>query len=173
MLSYSGVSDPCDPMKHSPPGSSVHVIFQAGILEWVAISFSRGSSWSRDRTRVSCIADGFFTTAPPGKPFLRLKPTKTSSNMKLADHKELQGDWQTNNHKCVLGTIWCILQKNNLKIVAQKDDTGNCKLRTHIHIILILLPISTTEKVVKGLLIHPSYHATHHILNGICPLFRD
>ena len=39
-----------------PPGSSVHGIFQARILEWVAISFSRGSSWPRDRTWVSCIS---------------------------------------------------------------------------------------------------------------------
>ena len=38
------------PMDSSQPGSSVHVIFQARILEWVAISFSRGSSWPRDRT---------------------------------------------------------------------------------------------------------------------------
>ena len=45
----------------SPPGSSVHGILQAWILEWVAISFSRGSSWSRDRTHVSCIAGRFFT----------------------------------------------------------------------------------------------------------------
>ena len=37
-----------DPMDHSPPGSSVHGIFQARILEWVAIPFSRGSSLSRD-----------------------------------------------------------------------------------------------------------------------------
>ena len=46
----------CDPMDCSAPGSSVHRIFQAGILEWVAISFSRGSSQSRDGTRVSCIS---------------------------------------------------------------------------------------------------------------------
>ena len=37
------------------------------ILEWVAISFSRGSSQLRDQTRVSCIAGGFFTTEPLGK----------------------------------------------------------------------------------------------------------
>ena len=46
----------CDPMDCSPPGSSVHGILQARILEWVAISFSRGSSQPRDRTWVSCIA---------------------------------------------------------------------------------------------------------------------
>ena len=44
-----------DPMDCNPPGSSVHGIFQAKILEWVAISFPKVSSWSRDHTQVSCI----------------------------------------------------------------------------------------------------------------------
>ena len=57
----------CDPMACSLPGSSFHGIFQARILEWVATSFSRGSSWPRDQTRVSCIASRFFTTELPGK----------------------------------------------------------------------------------------------------------
>ena len=50
-----------NPMNCSPPGSSVHRILQARILEWVAISFSRGSSRPRYQTRVSCIAGRFFT----------------------------------------------------------------------------------------------------------------
>ena len=52
---------------HNPmdlPGSSVHGILQAKILEWVAILFSRGSSQPRDRTQVSHIAGGFFTKKP-------------------------------------------------------------------------------------------------------------
>ena len=44
----------CSPMDCSPPGPSVHGVLQARILEWVAISFSRGSSEPRDRTGVSC-----------------------------------------------------------------------------------------------------------------------
>ena len=48
-------------MGYSPPGSSVHGIFQARIPEWVAIPFSRGSSQPRDRTLFSFIAGGFFT----------------------------------------------------------------------------------------------------------------
>ena len=40
----------------SPPGSSVHGISQARTLEWVALSSSRGSSWPKDRTRISCIS---------------------------------------------------------------------------------------------------------------------
>ena len=51
----------CDPMNHSPPGSSVHGIFQAWILGWVAVSFSRGSSWPRDWTQVSHIVGRRFT----------------------------------------------------------------------------------------------------------------
>ena len=57
-----------DPMDCNPPGSSVHVILQAWILEWVAMPSSRGSSRPRDQTRVtyisyvSCI-DSFFTTS--------------------------------------------------------------------------------------------------------------
>ena len=44
----------CNPMDCSPPGSSVHEILQARVLEWVAISSSRGSSQPRDGTQVSC-----------------------------------------------------------------------------------------------------------------------
>ena len=47
----------CDPMDCSPPGSSVHGISQARILLWTAIS--RGSSWPRDQTCISCLAGGF------------------------------------------------------------------------------------------------------------------
>ena len=61
----------CKSMDCSPPGSSVYGILQARILEWVAIPFSRGSSWPRDWTPVSWgsgIVGKFFTTEPPGKP---------------------------------------------------------------------------------------------------------
>ena len=55
------------PMDCSPPGSSVHGISQATVLEWVTISFPRGSSQPRDQTRVSCIGRQVFTTESPGK----------------------------------------------------------------------------------------------------------
>ena len=58
---YLIVSDSCDPVDCSLPGSSVHGISEARILEWVAISFSRVSSWPRNQTQVSCIAGRFFT----------------------------------------------------------------------------------------------------------------
>ena len=50
----------CDTMYYSPPFSSVHVIPQARILEWVVIPFSMGSSWPRDWILISCIASRFF-----------------------------------------------------------------------------------------------------------------
>ena len=55
----------CDSMDCSPPGSSVHGILQARILEWVAISSSRGSSQPRDQT---CVSSRFFITEPAWKP---------------------------------------------------------------------------------------------------------
>ena len=61
--SESEVTQSCltlsDPMDCSLPDFSVHGIFQARVLEWVAISFSRGSSQPKDRTRVSCVAGRF------------------------------------------------------------------------------------------------------------------
>ena len=58
----------CHPMNCTPPGSSVHGILQARILEWVAIPFSRGSSWPRDWTLVSSITGRFFTVWHQGSP---------------------------------------------------------------------------------------------------------
>jgi len=51
-------------MDCSPPGSSVHEVSQTRILEWIAISFSKGSSQPRDQTHIFCLAGCFFTTAP-------------------------------------------------------------------------------------------------------------
>ena len=55
-------------MDCSLPGSSVHGISQARILECVAVSFSWGSFWPRDRTHISCLAGRFFTNEAPGEP---------------------------------------------------------------------------------------------------------
>ena len=50
----------CNPMDCSLTGYSVHRILQARILEWVTITFSRGSFWPRDQTQISCIAGRFL-----------------------------------------------------------------------------------------------------------------
>ena len=61
VLVVPGCPTLCDLMNYGPSGSSAHGILQARILEWVAISFSRGSSRLRDPTLVSCIAGELFT----------------------------------------------------------------------------------------------------------------
>ena len=64
----------CDFMDCSPPGSSVCGILQARVLQWVAVPFSRGSSWARNWTCISCVScisrhnQCSFTTVPPGYP---------------------------------------------------------------------------------------------------------
>ena len=72
-LNYNGMcAKSCltlyDPMDCSPPGSSVHGIFQARILKWLAMPSSKGSPQPRDLTHNSCIAGRFFTSESPGKP---------------------------------------------------------------------------------------------------------
>ena len=91
----------CDPMIGSLPGSSVHGILQARTLEWVAMPSSRGSSQSRDQTQISCIAGGFFTTEPPGKPKTSIQivkpccyhaPKKFTSREALLIHAEISNN---------------------------------------------------------------------------------
>ena len=71
VLSLQSYPTLCNPVDCSPPGSSAHGVLQARILEWVAISSSRGSSQPRDWTHVFCISyigRWILTTLPPGKP---------------------------------------------------------------------------------------------------------
>ena len=68
----------------SLPGSSIHGVLQARILEWIAISSSRGSSWPRNWTWVFCLADEFFSTEPPGKPRFSLSWPFLSSSVTLS-----------------------------------------------------------------------------------------
>ena len=78
----------CDPLNGGPPGSSVHGISQTRILEWVAISSSRGSSQPRDRSWASHTAGRLFTVWAPGKAnivkrWLRSRPFNTSLSLSL------------------------------------------------------------------------------------------
>ena len=103
-----------DPMDWSPPGSSVHGILQARILEWVATPSSRRSSRSMDWTHLSCvfcIAGGFFTAEPLGKPtvFLLLKHQASLVGTRAGDHS------YTRSLKAFLGhdwnKLWCWRRK--------------------------------------------------------------
>ena len=73
----------CDPIDHNPPGSSIHGIFQARTLEWVAISYSMDPPDPGVKTTSPALAGGFFTTEPPGKPQM---PTAAAKLLQL---------WQT------------------------------------------------------------------------------
>ena len=102
----------CDPVDCSPPGSSVHGISQARILEWVTISLSQGSSRPRDRTQVSRIAGrqrqmpaDSLTSEPPGKPrlILEIMPNKFLCGCKyLAFEQECMIIYTTLNISCYL-----------------------------------------------------------------------
>ena len=75
----------CDPVDCSLPGSSVHRILQARILEWVAMPSSRGSTQPRDQTQVSRTVGGFVIFWPPGKPN-KYYPARTVSSDEAVDN---------------------------------------------------------------------------------------
>ena len=99
----------CDPMNCSLPSFSVRGIFQATVLEWVAISFSRGSSQPRDQTWVSCIADSRFT----------LWATREALRCEYWIHLTVDS-WKYSFFKCQKITeswqIHCFLEKESAKI---------------------------------------------------------
>ena len=82
----------CNPMDCSPPGFSIHGIFQARVLEWVAISFSRGSSQPRNWTRVSCIAGRHFTIWATRESVLWIRwPKDWSFSFSISSSNEYSG----------------------------------------------------------------------------------
>ena len=97
----------CDPVDSSPPDSSVHGILQARILEWVAISFSRGSSRPRDQTHVSRVAGRFFT--------IWWILTITVSNLLLSGPEALEAKQFQ----------WLILEVGGVRLVASNAAVHN------------------------------------------------
>ena len=98
----------------SPPGTCVHGISQVKILEWVAISLSKGSSQPRDRTHLYCIAGGFFTTEPAGKPTIILNLHKYCSR---PDHDRVK-----KKKKCNLTALKpCSLKEKITRVGCQMD----------------------------------------------------
>ena len=89
---------------YSWPGSSVCVIFQLGILEWVAMPSSRGSSRLGDQTQVSCnscVAGWVFTAKPPGRPVITLKGSNYYRHFKVKEQ----------NHRYIKGFLWSCTSK--------------------------------------------------------------
>ena len=81
----------------NPTDCIVHGILQARILGWVAYSFSRGSSWPRNRTGVSCVAGGFFTSWAIKEDF---------DNCRSFKWKLEFGWWSWSGHIEAVGFIW-------------------------------------------------------------------
>ena len=101
------MSDSYNPMDCSPPGSPVHGISYARIVEWVAVSFSRGSSQHRDQIWVSCIAGRFFTDSHWRSP-LNIEPSGKSPpniNSSTIIHSWTEGK----EHVCGCKTRFLIL----------------------------------------------------------------
>ena len=84
----------CDQMDYRPYGSSVREILQTRILEWIAISFSRGFPWPRDRTLLSTVLVRLFTDllTEPGKPLLCRRTIKTSTPTSIKKKKKIDKD---------------------------------------------------------------------------------
>ena len=92
----------CDPMNSSPLGSSVHGILQARIVEWVAISFSRGESRPRDQTHISCTGSWilyYWTTRETQLKHIP-KKIKNYKSQKMTD--------------CYQKEIWCFYLRGQL-----------------------------------------------------------
>ena len=94
---------PGDPRDWSPPGPSVHGIPQARILEWVAISFSRGFSWPRDWTRVFCtcrhILPGWAAREAPMQFISTIYNISPSTLKRTITSEEIYNKYT--NHKCL------------------------------------------------------------------------
>ena len=109
----------CDPMDCSSPGSSVHVISQARIMERVAISFSRGSFWPRDPTCVSCFGRKVHyhwaaRKAPPAQVIcMHMKVWEVVSE-KLSPLEELPN--------CLFSLVWSCICKTSLRAMQVTDS---------------------------------------------------
>ena len=104
----------CDSMDCSPPGSSVHGILQARVLEWVAISSSTGSSWPKDRTFVSwgsCIGKQILYNWAPGSPVAVIEVIKRKREGEKEEHR----------------AEWCFIGKMSLELVTGKQDLAEEK----------------------------------------------
>ena len=118
----------CNPMNCSLPGSSVHGIFQARILEWVAISFSRGSSQPRDRTLVFCVVGRRFTIWDTREAPLHSKgdcKQDEKTTLRVGENIWKQSNWQINlqNIQTVHAVQYQKSKQPNLKIGGRPKQT--------------------------------------------------
>ena len=135
----------CHPMDCSLPGSSVHGIFQARILKWASISFSRGSSPLRDQTWVSCIAGRCFAvwaTREAWKKAYILKFLGRSASIKVRRKKT---GWQRSSLSCrQILILW-----SSDSSACSMDSTTKIDLKIHFFpIATILFLLCWTNQMV-------------------------
>ena len=123
----------CDPMDYILLDFSVHGILQARILEWVAMPFSRGSSWYRDQIQVSCITGRFFLLSEP--------LSENESHSVMSDSVRPHGlysPWNSPGHNTEVGSLFLLqgifpTQELNpgllhcRRILYQLSHKGSCK----------------------------------------------
>ena len=105
----------CNPMNCSPLGSSVHHILQARILESVAISFSKVSSWPRDQTQVSCIA-GRLLSKPAGNSLPQTPQQQKENCLGPANRNLTWTITMRNHHLSSSSQIWASYGGRVLKL---------------------------------------------------------
>ena len=113
----------CDSMDCSLPGSSVHGISQARILEWIVISFSGGSSHPRDQTYVSFIAGGFFTAWPIWEAHLHINCILENSRDITQIHRVWRL-WLTKGYDPVTANL--LLQAFRSQPISPRAQGPNC-----------------------------------------------
>ena len=124
-----------NPTVCSPPGSSVHGILNARMLEWVAISFSRGSFQPRDGTHVSFMTGGFSTTESLGKPVrmctCMIYFYATCVYLKISIHTEIYiqfYDCIFSSFSLVSKKVTCLIQKASWIVHIPGYDRSKTKL---------------------------------------------
>ena len=129
----------CDPRDYT-----VHGILQARILEWIAVSFSKGSSQPRDRILVSCIAGGFVTTETMGKPSLKVKNV-ASRALKSSD-PGLGFNHNSEVYKCLH------IHRHHLKFYLKTFNyLPLCPISSHRFYAVVLIPTNPHQQAATKL----------------------
>ena len=131
----------------SPSGSSVHGISQARILKWVVISFSRGSSWPRNGTHISCIGRWIPYTWATREACILLHPS-FKSPLKKRGNFWLEKDVETRARKkeeCrQWNEAWKMALKNNGWKICMKPDSSICSVTMHWFLLEVIYPATVT-----------------------------
>ena len=124
----------CDLMDCSLPGSSVHEILLARILEWVALSYSRESFPHRDPIQVSCIAGRFFTVWVTREALCNARETGGNKTDMVSAHREFPLEWRRQTHINIYSSAWEVLwwDKNSALGKSEKIYQKKCLLVSYL-----------------------------------------